>query len=240
LFCPNPANTLEHVWPDWILKSLKAAQPIRHTIGKKPPFYVNNPEVKVRAVCKKCNEGWMSDLETLNRPLIGALMHDLSAPIDATQQANLAKWTIKAAMLIDVMNRQRPQFYGANERILLRTDSSIPTGTTIWLGRYCRSSFHAGGTDIWPNKGEISKVARCCVTTVIVGHLAIQSVTIHALRPEYDNEPITIKPGRWNQLLGLAWPSAGSISWPPSLTFTDSGISSIASLMDRWRTGTEI
>jgi hypothetical protein len=122
LFCPDPANTKEHLWPEWILESLQAAQPIRHTIGKKPPFYVDNPEVKVRAACKKCNEGWMSDLEVLNRPLIGALMHDISAPIDTTQQANLAVWTIKTAMVLDGMNRQRPQFYSVNEHTFLRTD----------------------------------------------------------------------------------------------------------------------
>lgn len=244
IFCANPANTLDHLWPDWILKSLKAAQPIRHTIGKKPPFYVNNPEVKIRAVCKQCNEGWMSQLEVLNKPLIGTLIHDISAPIDSGQQSNLAAWTIKTAMIVDAMNRQRPQFYSIDERISLRTQLSIPTRTTIWLGRHSGSSFHAGGTDVWLDKGEVSKVAQGCVTTVIIGHLAIQSISVHALRPEHFNEPfqnIAIKLGFWSQLLCSVWPPDGKqLGWPPPLTFTTRGRLSIAGLMDRWRTGTEI
>jgi hypothetical protein len=122
LFCDNAANTLEHVWPLWILQSLNAIQPIRHTIGKNPPFYVNNPAIKVRAVCGTCNERWMSDLETSNRPIIGALMHDISTPIDTSQQADFAAWMMKTAMVIDFMNRQRPQFYTSTERAALRAD----------------------------------------------------------------------------------------------------------------------
>jgi hypothetical protein len=242
-FCPNPANTLEHLWPDWILKSLRASQPIRHTIGKRPPFDVKSPEVKTRAVCEQCNGGWMSNLEVVNRPLVGALIHDISAPIEPIQQANLAAWTMKTAMVLDAINSARLPFYQATERSLLRTNSTVPSGTTVWLGRHSGSSFHAGGTDVWLDQGEISKAARGCVTTIVVGHLAIQSFTVHALRPEYRDQPIetiVIKPGPWNELLCQVWPSGGTVSWPPVRTFTTGGRSSIAALMDRWRTGSAV
>jgi len=239
-FCPNTANTLEHLWPDWILKSLSASQPIRHSIGSRPAFYVNNPAVKVRVVCEQCNGGWMSDLETLNRPVIGALIHDISFPLDKAQQANLTAWTLKTGLVLDAINRgERAPFYGATERSLLRTQSSIPSETTVWIARFSGSGFHAGGTDIWLDQGEILKAAQGCVTTVIIGHLAIQSVTIRGLHPEYRAHPIetvAIKPGRWAQLLHKIWLPSGNVNWPPQLTFTSRGSLSIGALMDRWRT----
>jgi hypothetical protein len=240
-FCPNPANTLEHLWPDWILKSLSASQPIRHSIGRRPAFYVNNPAVKVRAVCEQCNGGWMSDLEALNRPVIGALIHDISFPLDEAQQASLAAWTLKTGMVLDAINRRdRVPFYSAIERSLLRTQSSMPSGTAVWFARFSGSGFHAGGIDIWLDQGEILKAAQGWVTTLIVGHLAIQSVTIRGLHPDYVAHPIetvAIKAGPWAQLLHKICPPSGKVNWPPQLTFTSRGQLSIGALIDRWRSG---
>lgn len=244
LFCPNPANSLEHVWPGWILESLRANQSVRHSIGKNPPFEVDNPAVKVRAVCRQCNNGWMSDLESTNKPLIGSLIHDVSLPLDSTQQSNLAAWMIKVAMLIDFMNRERPQFYRTEERTSLRAHLAIPDGTTIWIGRNPTSnSFHAGGTDVWFDKGAVTKVAHGNVTTVIIGHLAIQSLTIHTLISGYPNgsfNDVKIKGGQWDKLLCLAWPLGSRVNWPPPVSFTSRGALSIAGLMERWRVGKNV
>jgi hypothetical protein len=183
----------------------------------------------------------MSDLEALNRPVIGALIHDIAFSLDAAQQANLTAWTLKTGLVLDAINRgERAPFYGTTERSLLRTQSSIPSETTVWIAHFSGCGFHAGGTDIWLDQGEITKAAQGCVTTIIIGHLAIQSVTIRGLHPEYRAHPIetvAIKPGPWVQLLHKICPYSGWMNWPPQLTLTSRGPLPIGVLMDRWRTG---
>jgi hypothetical protein len=183
----------------------------------------------------------MSDLEVLNRPVIGALIHDLSFALDDSQQTNLAVWTMKTAMLLDAINRERPPFYDATERIQLRTQSAMPPGTVVWIARFSGSGFHVGGTDVWLDQGEVKKAAQGCVTTIIIGHLAIQSVTIHRLQAEHLGQPIesiNIKQGEWNRSTTQIWPVSGPVTWPPTLSFTRRGPRSIGALIDRWKTGT--
>jgi len=90
----------------------------------------------------------MSDLETLNRSVIGALIHDISFPLDAGPRSKLAVWTMKTGFVLDAIKRDRAPLNDAKERTLLRTQSSIPAETTVWIGRFSGSGFHAGGTDI--------------------------------------------------------------------------------------------
>ena len=60
LFCDQPANTKEHVWPDWILERLKGERKII-VAGERDgrPLRVTGikPELKARFVCATCNNG---------------------------------------------------------------------------------------------------------------------------------------------------------------------------------------
>ena len=47
LFCDNPANTREHLWPDWVLKSLDIKEASLRKIGTGPKTrqQASEPEV---------------------------------------------------------------------------------------------------------------------------------------------------------------------------------------------------
>jgi hypothetical protein len=240
LFCDRKADSREHLWAAWILERVKK-QPIRHSIGKSPVKTLARPEMKIRTVCEPCNNGWMSALEEQNIPLMACLLQDISAPLDASQQSSLAVWTLKTAMVLDSMNkRDRSFFYERSECEKLRLTSTIPARTNIWIGRYSMSGLGAFGTDLWIVMPDGPRIAKGCATTIIVGHLAIQVLAIHVL-PEYKDRiinEISPKAGQWDDLLLPIWPvGSRPVTWPPRLTFTNSGSLSIAHLMERWRIG---
>lgn len=240
LFCKRNADSREHLWAAWILKRVKT-QLIRHSIGGSPERILANPELKIGTVCECCNNGWMSKLEEQNIPLIGCLLQDISMSLDAAQQSSIAVWTLKTAMVLDSVNtRDRSLFYKRNACESLRLSFAIPSRTNIWIGRCSLSSLGAFGTDLWIDTPDTPRVAKGCATTIVVGHLAIQILAVHT-PPECNDRPISElapKAGRWDDLLLHIWPAGTrAVTWPPPLTFTNSGSRSIAHLMDRWRIG---
>lgn len=240
LFCGKPADSKEHLWSDWILKSLKSQDPIVQQLGKAPPSKPFKAAITVRCVCTECNNGWMSKLEARIKPLVGSLMQDISAPLDAVQQKDVSLWALKTAMVVEAMKaRAIVRSYQQADCEQLRLSSSIPPRTRIWLGRLSGSGLLAAGTDIWLDIGKVPKAGHGCVTTIIVGHLAIQVLSTY-IPAKYDNESINIscKMGPWDESLIDVWPSPGSVTWPPARTFTnDGGPSSFITLRDRWKIG---
>lgn len=183
LFCPNPVDSAEHLWSDWILKDLKPVEPIRVKFGKTMSEWVDNPEVRIKCVCQKCNNGWMSDIENENKPHMLAMMNDRQVLLTPIQQKLLTRWAILKAMVLDGSSKRRLiKFYSDSERTGMKPPlRSIPVGTFAWIGRLSVSAFHAGLTDTF---GEINKVPKAfhgCVTTIIVGYLVIQVFTVHVL-----------------------------------------------------------
>lgn len=116
LFCRNSVDSKEHIFPNWIIKGLKHAEPITATIGKKPSFHLAKPEIRVGFVCKSCNNVWMSNLEADNKPAIQAMMNNDPCPLTTKTQTALSRWAVMKAMVIDAINSQRPFFYGSSER----------------------------------------------------------------------------------------------------------------------------
>ena len=239
LFCTNSVNSKEHVWSDWILEDLKLATSVRITVGKKPSVWIDKPEIKIKCVCKTCNNEWMSDLETSNKPAIRAMMNDDSCYLTEKDQHRIALWAVMKAMVVDTVNRDRKCFYSTLERTQLRTPTSvIPVGTLVWLGRFTVKAFHAGGADVWGQIDEIPKAFQCCVTTIVVGHLVCQILSAHVLQSlPYQKIGVGCKYGAWDVNLLDIWPINGPLQWPPELSFTQKGPDSIATLVNRWKSG---
>lgn len=245
LFCPNPVDSAEHLWSDWILKDLKPVQPIHVKFGKTMSKWVDNPEVRIKCVCQKCNNGWMSDIENENKPLIIEMMNDRQALLTPIQQKSLTRWAILKAMVLDGSSSKRRviKFYSDSERTSMKPAlRSIPVGTFTWIGRLSVSALHAGLTDTFGEIHNIPKSFQGCVTTIIAGHLAIQVFTVHVLAMfgAERNRPRG-NPGAWDVNLLDIWPVFGEKSWPPRSSFELKGTTHhIARLINRWKVGTDI
>ncbi len=240
LFCDNSANSREHVWPDWVLKSLKVREPIRLKLGKAEERF-GSPEQKVKAVCKICNNGWMHDLEQSNMPLVGNLIHDVALSLNGFQQLQIAMWAVKMSMVADFVGRgTRELFFNQAEREQLRVASGIPFRTTVWLARF-RLPSHIGlwGTNSW----TLDKSVHAQTTTVLVGHLAVQVVTLQCTE-RWDGVDVTVETAHapaqrpWPEMLTEIWPTQVSVPWPPKTSFIDTG--EFSSLVRRYSYGEDL
>jgi len=77
----------------------------------------------------------MSDLENRNRDVLGALIQDLSIPLDREAQSAAAIWAMKTVMVFECVTGEADRFYTTEERYALRESSLIPGGTVMWVGR---------------------------------------------------------------------------------------------------------
>jgi hypothetical protein len=243
LFCPRTVDSAEHVWSDWILEDLKPVQPIHIRIGKTISKWVDNPEVRVKNVCQKCNNGWMSDIENENKPHMLAMMNDEPTVLAPKQQKLLTRWAILKAIVIDGSSKSRIPFYSESERTGVKPPArSIPVGTFAWIGRLSVKAFHAGLTDTFGAINNVPKAFHGCVTTITVGHLAIQVITMHVL-PMFATTHLgpAYKPGAWDLNLLDIWPVFDEEHWPPRFSFELKGSTHhIAGLINRWKIGSDI
>ena len=244
LFCQNPVDSAEDVWSTWILQDLKPSLPVHRKIGKTFAKWVDSPEVRIKCVCKKCNNGWMSDIEGENKPHMLAMMNDKPTVLEPAQQKLLTRWAILKAMVLDGASpARRKPFYSESERRSMKPSlRSLPAGTHTWIGRLSAKSFHAGLQDSFGKIGSIPNAFHGCVTTIIVGHLVIQVMTLRVLAM-FGGMSLNVgcKPGAWDVNLLEIWPVFGNKSWPPSLSFTaDRTANGIGHLVNRYRIGEDI
>ena len=136
LFCPKPADSKEHLWPQWIHER-RDFGPLNFNHGNRPTKVIPNPRGTGRAGCETCNNGLMSlKLEVPNIPLVGSMMQDLSVTLNRDQQMTVATWCMKMAFLTDWtrIGGRTTRFYTRQEAQDFATDLTIPARTRIWIG----------------------------------------------------------------------------------------------------------
>jgi hypothetical protein len=85
IFCRQKVTSVEHAWPQWLLKSVGGFDSQSETEAQfgaeSEEVRWIGPEVTVKCVCKKCNNGWMSKLEVEAKPVLASLINDLALPL---------------------------------------------------------------------------------------------------------------------------------------------------------------
>jgi hypothetical protein len=239
IFCTNIANSKEHLFPDWILQTLRYDSPmVRRTSDSVSRVF--RGDVVVKCVCKHCNEGWMSNLENEVKPFVSPLLHGISFAITKEQQRVMSVWLVKIAMVLEATNRVDAGLYTQDERALLKSSSVIPERSLIWIGRFSGSNLLADGVHIWLTIGAKLRAAHGCATTIIVGHLAAQVLTVHVGPEHRKTISVSCADGPWDASLFNIWPLRAGFMWPPQLAFSERGAMSFVRLRDRWRQGQQV
>src|SRR5690349_5445572 len=78
VFCGGSPVTKEHVWPDWARRKLASSESFPHyrrleRQGQDPVdkrWLAPAHTMTVSAVCRPCNNGWMSELEARAKELL--------------------------------------------------------------------------------------------------------------------------------------------------------------------------
>lgn len=146
IFCPNPANSSEHIWADWLKNYVPRTQlnhgeartwihedgrldrTVRHRSG-------DPRSRKLRIVCKACNNNWMSRIQERAKPVLIPLIRGEACALDAEAQRIVAGWAA-LLVIIDEYTHRDWVSVPALDRAWLKRSALAPPNWLIWAGRF--------------------------------------------------------------------------------------------------------
>lgn len=222
IFCGDPADSKEDLFPRWILRRVDTRQPLVRQLGDGPREITDDQEVRLRCVCQRCNNTWMSGMETTIKKFMGPMIEDLSLSLDRQDQRNLAEWALKCAMCNDTVDVHR-RFFTESECHAFKQDRTIPDRTLVFCARFTGRSLDSNGADLTlidPQTADL--VVRGHVYTMMAGHVVLQAVSWHP-EPQHIHKSVRLRAanGPWDELTIQIWLiEKNLVDWPPPISLS--------------------
>ena len=153
IFCGGRPLTREHIWADWFRAYLPRTLPFYHsgrivlnedntqTRGSKKMS--GDPKSrKLRIVCNKCNNGWMSDLQNATKPILTPLLHHQQITLSEQRQRQLATWVAMTVICAEYLQPASVSIPVTARRWLF-TNRTAPDNMRIWIGNFDRQNWRA-------------------------------------------------------------------------------------------------
>ncbi|GEP52333.1 hypothetical protein FNO01nite_30050 [Flavobacterium noncentrifugens] len=203
---------------------------------------------QVRNVCKKCNEGWMSEMEQKAQSMISEMIAGNSVTLAFDDCHTLANWvtmTMIMAEYIDTFTQAIPVIH----RHFLYEFQMPPTGWKIWIGNFSGKDWkfryrHATNVVTTVHEAMLhSNGKRKLSPNVQFSTMVIGKFIFHcASGPE-----LLIEKCQWNDEWGLTkiWPIAkkkcfvfeNKIIWPSKIIINDMMALAISEHLSKQMTG---
>ena len=242
IFCPNPADSKEHIWSDWILKLLPEGKDgIFTRMDRDGVIHTRKalkPDVTAKVVCEKdCNNGWMS--RKLEEPMKAAtsdiILANKRKAFTSDECVSMAAWAFKTTVLANHIGLENEPFFPDWERHAFARNLSIPFGVQVWLAQ--RNAGYLTGTfrsiqrfqqesgPIMPHlirPPDSPYMFKSYTCTFVIGLLAIQVLALRWAQSDLrrgfgDPAPKIIDNGRFAEHVIPIWPNYGfSAVWPPA------------------------
>jgi hypothetical protein len=234
IFCGGEGRRSgEHVVPLWIDQFFSQLPPTRANPGGKRmtqrftpaldagvparEWDSDGPDLKTNSVCERCNNGWLSDLETTASGLVGPLVLGDPTTLDAAGQRTIATWGYKTALLMQMLRPEGSRVVPTARFEELHGLGRPPSDARIWLahrrgGNVMQETFSAiritgGGVRV---PGFFSVLAFGRMIILVAARLAPGP---ERMRIGSDVDP---------QITVQIWPgSVRGATWPPPTPLTD-------------------
>jgi hypothetical protein len=219
-FCGNDATlTREDAIPRWITELKPDGVTVRadweHRNIRKWTFWSNKVELVVRAFCATCNNGWMSDLETVAKPYLLPMLLGYELRLPSKAQASVSAWCMKTAMVMEFVSASpRAHYFTAEERRIFSGRHTPVAGVNINLAGYVgTAAFSAEENPLFFRRGLTRFPGYSC--TLQFGALVVQLVGHRGasgyVRIRANYAPAEIR----------VWPVGPTVTWPPEAVFDD-------------------
>lgn len=152
IFCGKAKVSREHIIPVWAAEVLAKtkpppSRPDKVVVGahrrwsegaevdvSQEWFARHGVNFIVKCVCKECNEGWMSDIESAAKPIVTAMIEDQRVMLDTQDQEKVANWLGLKAV---VAQQSLPPAQGFLEWAdAFASEKHPPTSWQIRIARY--------------------------------------------------------------------------------------------------------
>jgi hypothetical protein len=191
--------------------------------------------VKARVVCKTCNNGWMSQLETQVKTALTHLISHEPCVLSEDEQRVISRWFVMKFMVLEFIKMTEP-ITPASERDFIFKGTAAPDTWRIWLGAQTGEMWK---TALWTEAAGIGTLINPPVkladgsyaknTQAVafgIGNLFI--LAIHTtIDLEYDVPP------EFAKVLRQTWPFQKAIVWPPGAVLSDQDCGNISTAFGR-------
>ncbi len=233
VFCERGGLTKEHMWAGWLRNYIDRTME-EHRIGSTLIFPANREEFierhtgdphsrKIRCVCRECNNGWMSQVQTSVKPFLVPMLIGQGIGLHRNGQTTVAAWASTMVMVAEFLDRGKiaiPQV----DRAFLYEKRRPPSHWRIWVGRHRRKLHPLYTHNILPfvSKEEFERIPRGTMgeantqtSTICLGeHLIIHVMSSRVARSivrRWSLPPII------DLRMAQIWPVRRSlVMWPPS------------------------
>ncbi len=181
-------------------------------------------DLTANVVCKPCNEGWMSNLESQRaKPaMTDLILGDKHFRIRRGRAHSLAIFAFKTAVIVNHMDRVLGSFFPRSVRYEFARSLTIPRNVAMWFcGFVSRGSGRVAA--FYPEGRVGAGRIKLYVCTYSVGHLVFQVV---AGRTVGVRESLAPADDSFEGLSIPFWPSlplGHIVRWPPPLALGDRG-----------------
>lgn len=253
IFCGGTGLSKEHIWSDWLSGTIPRSDEHGEYWGSmhrdagsgrigwtRPPASSGRQgsvlQRKVRNVCERCNNGWMSRVVDRAKSHVERMILGERIQLDRGEQTDLAGWIGITTVIQEYANRQGARRIPPEDRTVLMNTEAPPHTWSIWVARYMGEWWSPMGhyhipmsyskrptdDDPTPRTGELQ------ITTFTLRELLVHVFT--ATEVEMIDAYRSYIAGARNSLkLQQLWPISGNaLTWPPSHPFQDSEVDTLA------------
>jgi hypothetical protein len=245
IFCGGGNLSKEHFWPEWasvLLPRYPDNRRIEQVFTTENARLVKPPEVRarqghswtktIRAVCRRCNNGWMSVLEKAAKPILTPLITSRSHALTEDSMRVLAQW-IALKVMVGERNHPKDAVTPLGDRTRFRATLALPSHLRIWVAQ-C-------GTQGW-DTGYLRHAATMATSPVVMPHHRFKNIhsvafgigdlfvfVIHTTVAGVE-DALT-----FNQPEGVipVFPVVGPANWPPPKRLCGSEASAVADTLNR-------
>lgn len=237
IFCGEGKLSKEHIWANWLREyiprplekhKVRSALIMPDDIKEKVQVRSGDPHSRrIRCVCRGCNNGWMSQLQELAKPVLIPLIKGQATIINRKNARLLAGWASMFVMVAEFMNSEMVAV-PAQDRAWLRLHKTPPSHWRIWVGSHeCTQISKWNHNVVTLAHGEDEKGAQSYppvpntqTSTFLVG----DQLLFHVMSSVVGRRLVS----RWRHPKGieaklpLVWPFKGrAFHWPPAGTLSD-------------------
>lgn len=229
LFCPREANSGEHIFAAWLAElfeprtkaskfSTYSAVFVPHRAGPvirsetKRPHKGQAHQTRHFVVCKRCNNEWMSRLESRTKPVLKPLLKGKSKNLGKRELKILARW-IALKTLVNEQAHEGQHSIPESDHEIIRGNKRLPDHWYIWIGhsdgwREPGNSYHSA--KITRSKGPDGEELGLypSVTLWLIGYFVAFVLILPGGRSALDFSNL-------GDVLQLVFPPGPTPVWPP-------------------------
>lgn len=247
VFCGGTPVTNEHVYPRWLAQGFPEVPPTERAImvsysdqGSPRRHSGRVFTAQVKAVCEPCNSGWMSALEGRVQPYLLPMIKGEIVELPPDVQEVLATWTLKTALMCQIMQPQEPPNLPAELFTDLYRDRSPADEMKVFCGyimppQYLNGPSPVEHRSIPSRRRDRTEDGReyelwATVVTIRIGYAVLQLMSAGPKGLRYE-----IGLGDFSPHVELLWPVREAFSWPPRALRNVSDFNILADPLSRVR-----